>query len=161
MVVALLHRESPGDAPSGSPPARLRTLPIDVTYRYLPHPTSASSEKSGAVISFDVQYFVPGHEIELCGHGTVAATKVILDSAENSPGFGHGNSFLMFSSPKSSVFVGGGRIGRSHRYPHDPAAFRPAVKNHPPTTPRLFAYKKTMAEAMTRPTRSNRSDPSK
>lgn len=62
-------------------------------------PTSTSTEDLGAVVSFDVQYFAPACEIELCGHGTVAAIKVILDSATDSPGFGRGTPFPAFSSP--------------------------------------------------------------
>ena len=50
-------------------------------------PTLAAAEKPG-VVSFDVQYFMPMYEVELCGHGTIAAAKVILDSAINLPGLG-------------------------------------------------------------------------
>ena len=65
-------------------------------------PISASTDKPGSdVVSFDVQYFAPSYEIELCGHGTVAAIKVILDSATNLPGFGQGSRFPAFSSPKT------------------------------------------------------------
>ena len=55
----------------------------------------------GAVASFDVQYFVPNLEVWLCGHGTIAALKVILDSATNLPGFGDGSQFPTFSSPET------------------------------------------------------------
>ena len=58
-------------------------------------------DKPGAIASFDVQYFVPTWDAWLCGHGTVAALKVILDSATNSPGFGDGSQFPMFSSPET------------------------------------------------------------
>ncbi|KAF9654114.1 hypothetical protein BDM02DRAFT_27216 [Thelephora ganbajun] len=63
-------------------------------------PTSISAKNRG-VVSFDVQYFSPGFEIELCGHGTAAATKVILDSASNLPGFGQGSQFPAFSSSQT------------------------------------------------------------
>ena len=61
-------------------------------------PSSTSTEKPG-VVSFDIQYFTSRCEIELCGHGSIAAMKVILDSATNSPGFGQGSHFPAFSSP--------------------------------------------------------------
>jgi len=64
-------------------------------------PTSTSIDKPGAVATFDVQYFSPNYEVQLCGHGTVAAMKVILDSATNSPGFGEGSQFPAFSSPET------------------------------------------------------------
>ena len=64
-------------------------------------PTSASIDKPGAVATFNVQYFSPNYEVELCGHGTVAAMKVILDSATNSPGFGEGSQFPAFASPET------------------------------------------------------------
>jgi hypothetical protein len=63
-------------------------------------PSSTSIEKPG-VVSFDIQYFTPSCEIELCGHGTLAAMKVILDSATNSPGFGRGSQFPTFSSSET------------------------------------------------------------
>ena len=63
-------------------------------------PTSAAAEKPG-VVSFDVQYFTPASEIALCGHGTAAALKVILDSATDSPGFGRAGLFPAFSSPET------------------------------------------------------------
>ena len=59
------------------------------------------TDKPGAIASFDVQYFVPTWDAWLCGHSTVAALKVILDSATNSPGFGDGSQFPMFSSPET------------------------------------------------------------
>ena len=61
-------------------------------------PTSTSAEKPG-VVSFAVQYFTSDCEIELCGHGTIAATKIILDSATNSLGFGRGSQFPEFCPP--------------------------------------------------------------
>ena len=63
-------------------------------------PSSTSIEKPG-VVSFDIQYFTSNCEIELCGHGTIAAMKIILDSATNSPGFGQGSLFPAFSSPET------------------------------------------------------------
>ena len=66
-------------------------------------PTSTSSEKPGAVVSFDVRYFAPNNEYEPCGHGTIATTKVILDSATDSPGFGKGSRFPVLSSPETQV----------------------------------------------------------
>lgn len=63
-------------------------------------PTSAAAGKPG-VVSFDVRYFTPGSEVVLCGHGTVAAMKVILDSATNLPGFGPESRFPAFSSPET------------------------------------------------------------
>ena len=66
-------------------------------------PTSTSSEKPGAVVSFDVQYFSPNCELKICGHGAIAATKVILDSATDSPGFGQGSRFPVFSSPETQI----------------------------------------------------------
>jgi len=65
-------------------------------------PTSTSSKKPG-VVSFDVRYFTPNNEYGLCGHGTVAAMKVILDSATDSPEFGQGSRFPVFSSPETQV----------------------------------------------------------
>ena len=53
------------------------------------------------MVSFDIQYFTPTSEIDLCGHGTLAAMKVILDSATNSAGFGQGSQFPAFSSPET------------------------------------------------------------
>lgn len=61
-------------------------------------PTSTLTDKPGAV-SFDIQYFTSSHELDICGHGTIAAMKVILDSAKDSPGFGQGSQFPSFSSP--------------------------------------------------------------
>ena len=66
-------------------------------------PTSTSPKKPGAVVSFDVRYFAPTSEFGVCGHGTIAAVKVILDSATNSPGFGQGSSFPAFSSPETQI----------------------------------------------------------
>ena len=66
-------------------------------------PTSASSEKPGAVVSFSIRYFAPNNEYEPCGHGTIATTKVILDSATDSPGFGQGSPFPVLSSPETQV----------------------------------------------------------
>ena len=63
-------------------------------------PTLAAAGKPG-VISFDVQFFAPTYEVGLCGHGTVAAMKVILDSATTLPGFGPENQFPVFSSPET------------------------------------------------------------
>jgi len=63
-------------------------------------PTSAAAGKPG-VVSFDVRYFSPGSEVALCGHGTVAAMKVILDSATDLPGFGPESRFPAFSSPET------------------------------------------------------------
>ena len=63
-----------------------------------PIPTAA--DKPG-VVSFATQYFAPSREVELCGHGTIAAIKVILDSATNLPGFGQGSKFPVFSSPET------------------------------------------------------------
>jgi predicted PhzF superfamily epimerase YddE/YHI9 len=63
-------------------------------------PTSAAAGKPG-VVSFDVRYYSPRADIRLCGHGTVAAMKVILDSATNSPGFGQGSQFPAFSSAET------------------------------------------------------------
>ena len=51
------------------------------------------------MVSFAVQYFTSDCEIELCGHGTIAATKIILDSATNSLGFGRGSQFPEFCPP--------------------------------------------------------------
>jgi len=64
-------------------------------------PTSTSTDKPGAVVSFDAQYFAPTRELRLCGHGTVAAIKVILDSATNLPGFGPGTPFPSFASSET------------------------------------------------------------
>jgi hypothetical protein len=64
-------------------------------------PTSTPTDKPGAVASFDVQYFGPSCELEVCGHGAIAAIKIILDSATNSPGFGEGSQFPTFSSPET------------------------------------------------------------
>ena len=50
------------------------------------------------VVSFDIQYFSPTEEVELCGHGTVAATKIILDSAINLPGLRQESWFPAFPS---------------------------------------------------------------
>ena len=61
-------------------------------------PTSTAAGKPG-VVSFDIQYFTPAHEAPLCGHGTIAAMRVILDSATNSPGFGRDSKFPALSSP--------------------------------------------------------------
>ena len=61
-------------------------------------PAPAVANKPG-VVSFDIQYFVPMYEVQLCGHGTVAAMKAILDSATDLPGFGQENKFPAFSSP--------------------------------------------------------------
>jgi len=63
-------------------------------------PTPTSAEKPG-VVSFAVQYFTPDREVELCGHGTIAATKIIFDSATNSPGFGRGSQFPEFCPPET------------------------------------------------------------
>ena len=63
-------------------------------------PTPTAAGKQG-VVSFDVQYFVPTSEVVLCGHGTIAAMKVILESATDSPGFGQGGQFPVFSSPET------------------------------------------------------------
>lgn len=63
-------------------------------------PTSAAAGNPG-VVSFDVRYFAPSSEVSLCGHGTVAAMEVILDSATNLPGFGPGSQFPVFSSPET------------------------------------------------------------
>lgn len=65
-------------------------------------PTPISAKTPG-VVSFEVQYFTPGYEVNLCGHGTVAATKIILDSAMNSgPGLGsEGSRFPAFCSPET------------------------------------------------------------
>ena len=65
--------------------------------------TPTSSEKPGAVVSFDIRYFSPKREFGLCGHGTIAALKVILDSAVNLPGFGQGSPFPVFSSPETQI----------------------------------------------------------
>jgi len=62
----------------------------------------AAAGKPG-VVSFDVRYFTPASEVGLCGHGTVAATKVILDSATNLPGFGPESRFPAFSSPETDT----------------------------------------------------------
>ena len=64
-------------------------------------PTSTLSDKPGAVVSFDVRYFAPTREFRLCGHGTVAAVKVILDSATNLPGFEQGTRFPSFASSET------------------------------------------------------------
>jgi len=53
------------------------------------------------VISFNVKYHGPEYEVALCGHGTIAAMKVILDSATNLPGFGQESKFPVFSSPET------------------------------------------------------------
>ena len=63
-------------------------------------PTSCPAEKPG-VISFDIQYFTPRREFEPCGHGTIAAMKVVLDSATNSLDFGLGIQFPAFASPET------------------------------------------------------------
>ena len=63
-------------------------------------PNSTAAGKPG-VVSFDIQYFTLEHEIKLCGHGTIAAMKVILDSAKNLPGFGHDSQFPTFSFPET------------------------------------------------------------
>ena len=81
-------------------------------------PAPTSSERPGAVVSFDVQYFSPECEVELCGHGTIAATKVILDSATDSPGFGQGSRFPAFSSPETQIVefaTAGGIVVSSRR----------------------------------------------
>ena len=61
-------------------------------------PNSTAAGKPGAV-SFDIQYFTPTTEAPLCGHATIAAMKVILESATNSPGFGQDSKFPVLSSP--------------------------------------------------------------
>ena len=53
-------------------------------------PTSPADNKPG-VVSFDVEYFIPTQEVPLCGHGTITAIKIVLDSAKNLPGFGQGS----------------------------------------------------------------------
>ena len=63
-------------------------------------PTSAAAGKPG-VVSFDIQYFAPTSEVRLCGHGTIAAMKIILDSATESSGFGRNSQFPAFSSPET------------------------------------------------------------
>ena len=62
-------------------------------------PTSTADNKPG-VVSFDVQYFIPTQEVPLCGHGTIAAIKIVLDSAKNLPEFGQGSQFPAFASPE-------------------------------------------------------------
>ena len=62
--------------------------------------TSTAAGKPG-VVSFDARYFSPASEVGLCGHGTIAAMKVILDSATNLPGFGSESRFPAFSSPET------------------------------------------------------------
>lgn len=73
-------------------------------------PTSSTSvteeergpgEEAVAIPSFDIQYFTSTCEVELCGHGALAAMKVILDSATDSPGFGQNSQFPAFSSSKT------------------------------------------------------------
>ncbi|KAF9786776.1 hypothetical protein BJ322DRAFT_1002870 [Thelephora terrestris] len=49
-------------------------------------PTPASASRPG-VVSFEIQHFVANYEVDLCGHGTIAASKVVFDSVTNSPGF--------------------------------------------------------------------------
>ena len=61
-------------------------------------PNLLALDKPG-VVSFDVQYFTPTSEWELCGHGTIAAMKAVFDSATNSPGFGQEGQFPAFASP--------------------------------------------------------------
>ena len=63
-------------------------------------PTSTSVNKR-EVVSFDIQYFTSGHELDICGHGTIAAMKIVLDSAKDAPGFGGGSQFPAFSSPET------------------------------------------------------------
>lgn len=53
------------------------------------------------MVSFDVQYFAPSCEVELCGHVMLVAMKVILDSATSLPGFGQGSQFPVFSAPET------------------------------------------------------------
>ena len=55
------------------------------------------------MVPFDVQCFAPNGEFELCGHGAIAAIRVILDSVTDSPGFGQGNRFTVFSSPRTRI----------------------------------------------------------
>ena len=55
------------------------------------------------MVPFDVQCFAPNGEFELCGHGTIAAIGVILDSVTDSPGFGQGNRFTVFSFPRTQI----------------------------------------------------------
>ena len=62
--------------------------------------TSTSVNKQ-EVVSFGIQYFTSSHEIDICGHGTIAAMKVVLDSAKETPGFGRGSQFPAFSSPET------------------------------------------------------------
>lgn len=53
--------------------------------------------------SFDIRYFAPKNESGLCGHGTVAAMKVIFDSVTDSLGLGQRSPFPAFSSPETQV----------------------------------------------------------
>ena len=53
------------------------------------------------MVSFEIQHFVANYEVDLCGHGTIAASKVVFDSVTNSPGFGQGSQFPAFCSPET------------------------------------------------------------
>ena len=59
--------------------------------------------KARAAVPFDVQCFAPNGEFELCGHGTITAIGVVLDSVTDSPGFGQGNRFPVFSFPRTRI----------------------------------------------------------
>ena len=67
-----------------------------------PSKTSAQAETTTKV-SFDVQYFTSCCEVEVCGHATIAAMKVILDSAGGSPGFDRESQFPVFSPPETNT----------------------------------------------------------
>ena len=53
------------------------------------------------VVSFDIQHFVANYEVDLCGHGSIAASEVVFGSATNSPGFGQGSQFPAFCTPET------------------------------------------------------------
>lgn len=53
------------------------------------------------VVSFDIQHFVANYEVDLCGHGSIAASEVVFGSATNSPGFGQGSQFPAFCTSET------------------------------------------------------------
>jgi len=63
-------------------------------------PTPPPAQKPW-VVSFDIQHFVANYEVDLCGHGSIAASEVVFGSATNSPGFGEGSQFPAFCSPET------------------------------------------------------------
>ena len=79
-----------------------------------------SSEKPGAVVSFDIRYFAPNRESGLCGHGTIVVMKVILDYAKIPLGFGQESPLHVFSSPETQIMeftTAGGIVVPARRMP--------------------------------------------